>query len=96
MNLFLLCICMCVHAQSLSCMIPETVACQAPLSMGFSRQGHWSGLTFPPPGDLPSSGIKLISLALAVGFFTPEPPGKPTYIYVYMCVCVCVCVCVYV
>ena len=49
-----------------------TVACQMPLSMGFSRQEYWSGLSFPPPGDLPDSGIKptsLMSPALAGGFF---------------------------
>ena len=39
-----------------------TVACQAPLSMGFSRQESWSGLSCPPPGDLPDPGIKLASL----------------------------------
>ena len=38
--------------------IPWTVACQAPLSMEFSRQEYWSGLTFPSPGDLPNPGIK--------------------------------------
>ena len=37
---------------------PWTVACQAPLSMGFSRQEYWSGLPFPSPGDLPDPGIK--------------------------------------
>ena len=37
---------------------PWTVACQAPLSMGFSRQEYWSGLPCPPPGHLPNSGIK--------------------------------------
>ena len=37
---------------------PWTVAHQAPLSMGFSRQEYWSGLPFPPPGDLPNPGIK--------------------------------------
>ena len=42
---------------------PWTVAHQAPLSMGFSRQEYWSGLPCPPPGDLPSPGIKPISLA---------------------------------
>ena len=50
-----------------------TVPHQAPLSMGFSRQEHWSGLPCLPPGDLPDSGIKLTSLispALAGGFFT--------------------------
>ena len=50
-----------------------TIVLQAPLSMGFSRQEYWSGLPFPPPGDLPSSGIKSASLkspALADRFFT--------------------------
>jgi len=52
---------------------PWTVACQAPLSVGFSRQEYWSGLPFPPPGDLPNPGIEPISPvspALAGGFFT--------------------------
>ena len=56
---------------------PWTVACQAPLSMGFPRQEYWSGLPFPPPGDLPSPGIEPASAALAGRFFTTEPPGKP-------------------
>ena len=43
---------------------PWTIACQAPLSMGFSRQEHWSGLPFPSPGDLPNPGIKSGSPAL--------------------------------
>ena len=50
-----------------------TVACQAPLSMGFSRQEYWSGLPSPTPGDLPNPGIKCMSLmspALAGRFFT--------------------------
>ena len=42
-------------------MIPWTVACQAPLSMGFPRQKYWSGLQFPPPGDLPDPGIQSMS-----------------------------------
>ena len=52
---------------------PWTVACKAPLSMEFSRQGDWSGLPFPPPGDLPDPGIESMSpasLALAGGCFT--------------------------
>ena len=40
---------------------PQTVACQAPLSMGFPRQEYWSGLPFPPPGDLPNPGTELAS-----------------------------------
>ena len=47
-----------------------TVARQAPLSMGFSRQDNWNGLPSPPPGDLPDPGIEPGSLALAGGFFT--------------------------
>ena len=42
-------------------MTPWTVACQAPLSMGFPRQEYWSGLPFPPPGDLPDLGIEPMS-----------------------------------
>ena len=60
--------------------ISWTVACQAPLSMDFSRQEYWSGFPFPPPGDLPNSGIKpgsLASPASAGRFFTTEPPEKP-------------------
>ena len=45
--------------------------------MGFSRQEYWSGLPFPPPGDLPDPGIEPVSPASAGGFFTAEPPGKP-------------------
>jgi len=44
--------------------------------MGLSWQEYWSGLPFPPPGDLPSPEIKLASLELAGGFFTNEPLGK--------------------
>ena len=43
---------------------PWTVAYQAPLSMGFSRQEYWSGLPFPPPGDLPDPGIEAASPTL--------------------------------
>ena len=52
---------------------PWTVAHQAPLSIEFSRQGYWSGLPLPPPGDLPDRGIKPASPELAGRFFTPEP-----------------------
>ena len=54
-----------------------TVAYQAPLSMGFSRQEYWSGLPFPSPGDLPDPGIKPWSLALQADALTSEPPEKP-------------------
>ena len=57
--------------------IPWTVACPAPLSMEFSRQEYWSGLSCPFPGDLPHPGSEHASPALTSGFFTTEPPGKP-------------------
>ena len=48
-----------------------TLACQAPLSMEFSRQEYWNGLPCPPPGDLPDPGIELTSLTSPAGrFFT--------------------------
>ena len=53
---------------------PWTVACQAPLSMGFCKQEYWSGLPCPPPGDLPDPGIELTNPALAGRFCTTEPP----------------------
>ena len=56
------------------------IAHQAPLSMGFPRQEYWSGLPFPSPGDLPTTGIEPMppeSPVLAGGFFTTEPPVKP-------------------
>ena len=57
-------------------MTPWTLAHQVPLSMGFLRQEYWSGLSFPPSGELPDPGIKLASLissALSGGFFTTVP-----------------------
>ena len=56
---------------------PWTVAYQAPLSIGFSRQDYWSGLPFPSPGDLPNPGIESMSPALQTGTLPSEPPGKP-------------------
>ena len=71
-----LCGCVCV----LSCVwlfaILKTVACQASLSLGFPSQEYWSGLPFPPPGDLPDPGIKPASPAVTDGFFAAVPPGK--------------------
>ena len=52
------------------------VACQFPLPMGFSRQKYWSRLPFSLPGDLPEPGIKLMSPALAGGFFTTSGLGR--------------------
>ena len=56
---------------------PGTEAHQAPLSMGFPRQGYWSGLPLPSPGDLPDPGTEPTSSALAGRFFTLESSGKP-------------------
>ena len=57
-------------------MTPWTTAHQAPQSMGFSRQEHWSGLPCPSPGNLSDAGIKPSPPAMAGGFFLTEPPGK--------------------
>ena len=72
----------CVCAQSCQLFVTLwAVAHQAPLSMGFPRQEYWSGLPFPPAGDLPDPGIKPKSPAspalLAGRSFTTEAPGKP-------------------
>ena len=59
-----------------------TVACQAPLSMGFSRQEYWSGLPCSSPGDLSYPGIEPLSPvapALQEYSFTTEPPEKPQF-----------------
>ena len=72
---------LCVKVKSLSCaqlfVTLWTVAHQASPSMGFSRQGHWSGLPFSFPGDLPDPGIESRSPALQAEALTSEPPGKP-------------------
>ena len=63
----------------LICVMLWTVACQAPLSMGVSRQEYWSELPCPPPGALPDPGIELASLmspALAGAFFTTSATWK--------------------
>ena len=56
----------------------ETVALQAPVSMGFSRQEYWSGWPCSPPGDLPNPEISVSCDSRIAGiFFTAEPPGQP-------------------
>ena len=74
------CHCACVRVQSLSCVrlsaTLKTVSHQAPPSIGFSRQGYWSGLPFPIPVELPDLGIKPTtpeSPSLVGRIFTPEP-----------------------
>ena len=69
---------MLVAQSCLTFVTPWTVGHQAPLSMGFPRQEYWSGLPFPSHGALPDPGLELESPALAGGFFTTDPPGKPT------------------
>ena len=62
-----MCVCVLSHTHTVSCVqlfaTPWTAAHQAPQSMGFSRQEYWSGVPFPPPGDLPDPGIEHLSLA---------------------------------
>ena len=74
-------------AQScLTLVTPWTVAYQAPLSMGFTRQEYWSGLPFPPPGDLPDPRIESTSPespALQAGSLPAEPSGKPYHLKAY-------------
>ena len=75
-----LCVCVCAHSVMSDCLGPVDSSPQTPLFMGFSQQEYWSGLPFPPLGDLPDSGIELQSPAspsLAGRFFTTKLPGKP-------------------
>ena len=66
----------------------RTIARQAPLSMGFSRQAYWSGLPCPPPGDLPDPGARpasLVSPALTGGFFTTSTTWEArTLVYLFV------------
>ena len=55
---------------------PWTVACTAPLSIGFPRQENWNGLSFPSSGDLPNPGMEPRSPALEADTLTTEPPEK--------------------
>ena len=80
---------MATYFSTLTWRTPWIVACQASLSVGFSRQEYWSGLPFPPPGALPDPGIKPASPAsseLAGRVFTTVPPGKSNiFIYLFGC-----------
>ena len=68
----------CVHAQSyLTLRNPMDCNPPAPLSMKFSQQEYWSGLPFPPPGDLPDPGIETGSPSLQADSFPSQQPGKP-------------------
>ena len=71
-------LCCCLVAKSYLTVL-LIVAHQAPLSMGFPRQESWSGLPFPSAGDLLYPVIEPKSPALAGGFLTTEPAGKPLF-----------------
>ena len=90
----LVCVCVCVCVRAHVCVYACACAQLCPtlcdtmdsasLPMEFSRQEYWSGLPFPPPGDLPSPGMEpasLVSPALVGRFFTTVPPGKPPVNY---------------
>ena len=73
------CVCVCeqfIHVRLFA--PPWTAAFQAPLSLESSRQEQWSGLPFPPPGDLPDPELEPVSPGRADRFSTSEPPEKPT------------------
>ena len=68
-----------------------TVACQAPLPMEFSRQGYWSEVPFPTPGDLPIPGIdpaSLVSSALAGRFFTTSATWEARSVIYFNSICI--------
>ena len=72
------CVCVCVLLRDVPFNVtPWTVARQAPLPMGFSRQKYWNGLPFPSPADPPNTGIKPRSLALQADSLPSELPGNP-------------------
>ena len=81
----MICCCCCLVAQlCLTLCDPMNCSCQAPLSMEFPKQGYWSGLPFPSPGDLPNPGIKPGSPALQADSLPTELQGKPIYIHYYI------------
>ena len=70
------CVCTATHHVQLF-VTPWTAACQAPLSMEFSRQEYWNELLSPSSEDLPDPGVEPIFPAFTGEFFTIAPPGKP-------------------
>ena len=73
---------------SSSFVTPRTVACQAPLFMGFPGQEYWSGWPFPSPGDLPNVGTEHASPESAGRVFSTEAPGKPSSETYTLLICV--------
>ena len=79
-----MCVCVCIAQLSQLFATSQTVACQTPLFVGFSRQEYWSGLPLPTIGDLPNPEIETMPLASPVlvgGFFTTEASGKPLNVF---------------
>ena len=81
-----MCVCVCTHACTVMSDFVTlwTIACQAPLSMEFSRQEYWIGLPFPPSGDLSNPRIEpasLVSPTLAGRFFTTS--GSPVLVHTF-------------
>ena len=68
----------------MSDLAPWTVVCQAPLSMGFSRQEHWNGFPFPSPEDLLNPGIEPRCPALQADSLLTEPPGNHIHTHTYI------------
>ena len=73
-------VCVCVLSSVWFFATTWTVACQTPLSMGFPRQEHWSGVLFPTPGAHPNPGMEPACPSSAGAFFTTEPPGKRRWV----------------
>ena len=82
-NTYPLCVCVCVgHFLHVRLFVtPWSVVCQTPLSMKFSRQAHWSGLSFPFPGNLLDPGIESVSSTLQAESLPSEPLGKLPIIF---------------
>ena len=88
---FCFCGCCLVVQSCLTLATPWTEAHQGPLCMKFSRQEYWSGLPFPPPGDLPDPGVEPTSPVLMAVFFTAEQWGDALLLLeVSNCVTLCV------
>ena len=83
---FTLCVCACVPSRTAlcnptDCSLPQgpPTPCQDPLSIGFSKEEDWSGLPFPPPGDLPDPEIEPTCVSCIDRFFTAESSGESCF-----------------
>ena len=93
------CVCVCMYSVVSDSLWPHGLkppgssACQILLSMEFSRQGYWSGLPLPAPGDIPDLGIELtflVSPTLAGRFFTTSTTWEAPFFFFFWCVCILV------